>query len=327
MRWRARFLLLSAAAIAAASFRAGRASADPPSTAGGRFRFVTYNVAGLPEGISNSHPSVNLPQVGKLLSDYDIAVVQEDFAYPAELRQRLHLEYASDGFVPGQARGFGDGLSQFARWPFAALRREAWSACHGIIDSFFDCLTPKGFSVSLQSLGPGTAVPLAAAADSFRRVPALRLYNLHMDAGWDPADHDARVAQVEQLLAELRAAPADDALLVAGDTNMHGRERALLEHLLETGGLEDACAAVACPEPRRIDRVLFRGSAALELHVRRWAVARQFVDANGAPLSDHLPVEVEFEWHARARDVVRPGHRELSKAGSSTSAATRPDAQ
>jgi hypothetical protein len=306
MRWRARLLLLGAAVLEAAILRTAPANAELPNAASGRFRFITYNVAGLPEGISSSHPATNLPQIGKLLSDYDIAVVQEDFAYPAELRRSLHLAYASVGFAPGQARGLGDGLSQFARWPFTALRREAWSSCHGIIDSFFDCLTPKGFSVSQQSLAPGAPTTLAGGAGSVPPQPVLRLYNLHMDAGWSPEDHEARVAQVEQLLTALRSAPADQAIVIGGDTNMHGRERALLEHLMTAGKLEDACAAVACPDPRRIDRVLYRSSPALELHVRRWAVARQFVDASGAQLSDHLPVEVEFEWRVAAGGVGLP---------------------
>jgi hypothetical protein len=276
-------------------FVSGTASAQLPSAGGqGSFRLLTYNVAGLPEGISASHPLTNLPLIGKLLGDYDLVLVQEDFAYPEELRRGLHLGYVSEGFVPGHGRGLGDGLSQFARWPFGELRREPWSSCNGIVDAYFDCLTPKGFSVSLQSLPGGARV---------------RVYNLHLDAGREPGDQAARTAQVEQLLAALHRQSAEDAVILGGDTNLHGHDRPLFDHLLAAGSLQDACAALACPDPRRIDRVLFRSSPRLRLRPKHWAVARQFVDGAGAPLSDHLPVEVEFEWQAEsAQPLTRQAH-------------------
>ena len=122
-------------------------TADASAQRHGKFELLTYNVAGLPEGISRSRPLANLPRIGELLNRYDIALVQEDFAYPLELRRGIRLPHASAPFVR-TGLDFGDGLSQFSRFPLTALRREAWSSCNGVVDAFFDCLTPKGFAMA-----------------------------------------------------------------------------------------------------------------------------------------------------------------------------------
>ena len=63
---------------------------DCPPGAGGdyekttgpqEFLLLTYNVAGLPEGISSSHPRTNIPQISPMLNEFGIVLVQEDFSY------------------------------------------------------------------------------------------------------------------------------------------------------------------------------------------------------------------------------------------------------
>jgi endonuclease/exonuclease/phosphatase family metal-dependent hydrolase len=263
--------LLASAAFAAPAAFLGQS---------GSLEVLTYNVAGLPEGISRSHPLANLPRIGELLNRYDITLVQEDFAYPLELRRHIRLPHASAPFVRS-GLDFGDGLSQFARLPFSEYGRETWASCHGIVDSFFDCLTPKGFTFARQSLGGGAVV---------------HTYNLHMDAGWSDEDRAAREAQVAQLVAAIGRRSAGQALIVGGDTNILRRERHLLERLKRTLGLSDACAETRCPEPTRIDRVMYRSSKQLRLRPMHWRIASEFVDDAGRPLSDHLPVAVRFAW-------------------------------
>jgi endonuclease/exonuclease/phosphatase family protein len=258
------------------------AASSAPSLAQqrGEFELLTYNVAGLPEGISRSHPLSNLPRIGELLNRYDIALVQEDFAYPLELRRSVRLPHGSAPFVR-TGLDFGDGLSQFSRFPFTEPRREAWSSCNGVVDAFFDCLTPKGFSMARASIDASAVV---------------HVYNLHMDAGWTTADRAARQAQVEQLVAAIARNSRDQALIVGGDTNLLRRDRDLLERLLEGASLRDACADTRCPEPWRIDRVLYRSAPALRLRPRAWRIAGEFVGAGRQPLSDHEAVAVRFEW-------------------------------
>jgi endonuclease/exonuclease/phosphatase family metal-dependent hydrolase len=107
-------------------------------------------------------------------------------------------------------------------------------------------------------------------------------------------------AQVAQLAEAIRRGSPGNAVIVAGDTNMRQRDRALLAQLLAEAELADACATLRCPEPSRVDRVLYRSSTELRLEPKAWRIDRSFVDARGEPLSDHLAVAVSFEWQERA---------------------------
>lgn len=247
----------------------------------GELELLTYNVAGLPEGISASHPSANMSRIGELLNEYDIALVQEDFAYSAELRHEVRLAYASAPALGRAAFDFGDGLSQFARAPFTNLLRSAWHFCSGYVSDGCDCLARKGFTLARTTLAPNTSIDV---------------YNLHMDSGDEPEDRAARVKQLEQLAAAIGRYSSGRPVIVAGDTNLASRERRVLKDFMKRTSLSDACESVGCRELGRIDRVLFRGSSMLELHARSWRTDPRFVDAGHAPLSDHLAVAVVFEW-------------------------------
>lgn len=271
-----RTLLLTALLVGMSWCQAALASASS-----GELRVLTYNVAGLPDGFSTPHPSQNMGLIGRLFAGYDLVLVQEDFAYGPALRQALTLPHQSQPFVRGMRLNFGDGLSQFAIRRFGGLRREAWQACHGIVDSYLDCLTPKGFTVSTQTLAPGVQADV---------------YNVHLDAGGGPGDRAAREAQIEQLISAIQQHSAGSAVLLAGDTNIRSGQRGLLQRLAERTGLVDACAAVHCPEPHLIDRIFVRDSSKLHWHVRGWSIDRRFVDAEGLPLSDHLAVSAELSW-------------------------------
>ena len=54
---------------------------DSPANRQGSFSLLSYNVAGLPEGLSQSNPEANAPTISKLLGDYDVVVTQEDFGF------------------------------------------------------------------------------------------------------------------------------------------------------------------------------------------------------------------------------------------------------
>jgi endonuclease/exonuclease/phosphatase family metal-dependent hydrolase len=269
-------------------------SAEPgleTAPAEGELELLTYNVAGLPEGVSASHPSANMTRIGELLNEYDVALVQEDFAYSAELRQNLRLAYASAPAAGRAALDFGDGLSQFARAPFSAVLRSAWRFCNGYLSDGCDCLARKGFALAR------TALSARASVD---------IYNLHMDSGDEPEDRAARAKQLEQLAAAIGRYSSGRAVIVAGDTNLARSERRVLGDFLRRTKLSDACETAGCRDLGRIDRVLFRGSSELELRVRSWHTDPRFVDAERAPLSDHLPVAVAFGWKVRALEALAP---------------------
>lgn len=272
---------LLSATFGAEAFAAPHA---PPPAKTGVVQVLTYNVAGLPEGLSASRPVSNLPVIGARLNRYDLSLIQEDYAYPALLRQRLTLPFVSPGFVPGDARHFGDGLSQFGKLPLEAPRRTPWRVCNGIVDSYFDCWTPKGIAMTRAELGPGVSVDV---------------YNVHLDAGGSAEDRAARASQLAQLIETVRASSGQRAAIIGGDFNLTRSERAKLQKLEDVLGARDACATLGCPEPHRIDRVLLRSSPELKLVPRSWRIDHGFRDRNGRPLSDHLAVAVQIAWQAR----------------------------
>ena len=250
----------------------------------GEFSVLTYNVAGLPEPLSGSSPSVNTPQISPMLNAYELVLVQEDFWYHHELIAEVDHPYRSRPMweQPGLLR-MGDGLNRFAFFPLGELTRVTWVECNGILDCDSDCLTTKGFSVSEIKLAEGLAVDV---------------YNLHMDAGGCEGDIHARGVQTDQLLEEIRTRSVGKAVIVAGDTNLK-RSRPddveSLEHLLSEASLREACLFLNCAQ-ETIDRVLFRGSDSVSLAPISWDHPPQFVDAQGHDLSDHKPVAVRFHW-------------------------------
>jgi hypothetical protein len=295
-----RWLLLGMLGLSALGLALGQRTAvaaapgpELPPARLGTLDLVTYNVAGLPEGMSESHPLRNLPLIGKLLNQYDLALVQEDFAYPFELRRALGFAHGSPAFVRGKRIDFGDGLSEFSRFPFSGFTREAWATCNGYVDSYFDCLTPKGFTFARHELAPGVFVDV---------------YNVHLDAGNASGDAHAREAQLLQLSQAIVRHSGMEAVIVAGDTNVYSRRREPLPAFEQRNGLSEVCVALHCSDPRRIDRIFFRSSATLSLNPVSWKTDARFVDEQGNPLSDHLAVAVEFTW--RAQSPASKRHRD-----------------
>lgn len=271
----------AAALTAVAAFVAPSAGAEPSSAPkNGRFEIITYNVAGLPEGLSKTRPVANLPVIGGRLNRFDLALVQEDFAYPELLRQRSQLPYQSPAFVRGERLHFGDGLSLFSRLPARELAREKWVACHGVVDAYFDCLTPKGVAWWRVEPSPGVTIDV---------------YNVHLDAGGSSSDSRARTEQLAQLAEIIRRESRDRPVVVGGDFNLSPRELAAFKELLVSLGLADVCEALRCGQSR-LDRLLYRSSARVRLRARGWRIASGFRDASGRALSDHEPVVASFSW-------------------------------
>jgi hypothetical protein len=159
----------------------------PRPLAGGEFLALSYNVAGLPEGLSGSHPLTNTPIISPLLNAYDVVVVQESWQTPdpnplAPLRVHHELLVAdadhpyksvplpqpiyTDPRRPGAI--LSDGLAVFSRFPFTGVDHDPWATCW---PSAADCLALKGFMVARTTVSPGVTVDI---------------YDLHMEAGGDP---------------------------------------------------------------------------------------------------------------------------------------------
>jgi hypothetical protein len=256
--------------------------AAPPAARAGRFRLLTYNVAGLPQIVSKSRPVQNAPLVSALLNLYDMALVQEDFSYHSLLSARSLHAYRSEPMLATRSL-VSDGLSYFSRFAFAGLSRVRWRRCNGYVSAASDCLADKGFSHTRVALAPELSVDV---------------YNLHADAGGTRPDADARQHNFEQLAEYMQANSRDNAVIVAGDTNLrmvNPRDAVTLSRFLDATQLRDVCRSVRCAE-ERVDRVLIRSSAALELSPLGWWKDSHFVDARGVPLSDHPAIGVELSF-------------------------------
>lgn len=260
----------------------GTGEPTPPVTQG-TLQLLTYNVAGLPEGISGSMPTMYIPQISPLLNQYELALVQEDFAFHEELAAAAEHPYQSEPHPDLDVENFvlGDGLNEFSQYAFEPPLRVAWAQCNGQLDMGSDCLTDKGFYRAVHTLAEGIEVDV---------------YNLHMDAGGSPGDIAARDAQVAQLVEYIAAHSQGRAVIVAGDTNMDEEDEASLQALLMGAGLTDVCRALDCPEAYRIDRVLYRSSEQIALTPMAWAIDASFVDPMGNALSDHEALGAVIGW-------------------------------
>lgn len=265
---------------------ANQPSSFKPGPANGEFSLLTYNVAGLPQGISASNPEKNIPLISPLLNQYNLALVQEDFYYHEQLRAESQHPYRSIPKAAAAQFTDGDGLNRFSEFPFGSFLREPWQHCSN--EDASDCLAKKGFSAAETEIAPGIIVDI---------------YNLHMDAGGTTEDIAARQFQIEQLIRRVKARSAGKPVIIAGDTNLHTSRREddlMLETLLTELDLSDACRTLGC-NSEQIDRVLFRSSDELTLTPISWQLDLDFVDEQGNPLSDHPAVSVVFQWDFQPR--------------------------
>ncbi|HMR05063.1 MAG TPA: hypothetical protein PKA88_04785, partial [Polyangiaceae bacterium] len=112
---------------------AAGAGAVGGAASSGTFSVLTYNVAGLPQGISGGNPIVNTPLISPKLNAFDLVYVQEDFTYHTQLISAVTHSFKSTPLSTGGA--LGDGLNRLARYQFSGFTRTAWTACYGTFDS------------------------------------------------------------------------------------------------------------------------------------------------------------------------------------------------
>ncbi|MFD6288982.1 jacalin-like lectin [Streptomyces sp. NPDC060205] len=289
---------LAVAGLTSVAASPAQAAAAAPSS--GTFNVLTYNVAGLPEGLSSGNPEVNTPLLAPRLGAYDIVNVQEDFNYHAALYAGDNHPYrtATSGGVP-----FGDGLNTLSDYTFEDFERVRWGACTGT-----NCLTPKGFSLARVRLAEGVFVDL---------------YNVHTNADDTDDALAARRANIEQLSDFVQANSGGNAVIVMGDTNTrYTRSGDNIRTLASENGLTDAWVqlvqggsapaqgsdALVCPTTAPtnscevVDKILYRGSNLVNLSGTRynneWA---KFLDSAGGNLSDHFPHTVDLSWTLPAK--------------------------
>lgn len=313
---RRRFAALALVAVGGAGLigTPGGAQGEPPASGtSGTFRALTYNVAGLPEVLSSSEPAINTPFISPLLNAYDLVLVQEDWANPdppvagatvfhevlvadADHPYRSTPDPVPLGTNPVRPTALvSDGLNRLSRLPFGPLERVMWPDCFGGIDTSDggagDCLSMKGFTVATTELAPGVTVDV---------------YNLHGEAGSTTLDREYRAAGYVILAQYIADHSAGNAVIVGGDYNLHtDREldQAVMADFMAATGLTDTRAVVDDdPGADQIDKFLFRsgGGVTLEPLTHTFESDTFVRPGDGAPLSDHDPLSVDFAWSVAA---------------------------
>lgn len=264
----------------------GLPSASAAEPLAGEFVALTYNVAGLPQGISGGDPTTNSPLISPLLNAYDLVLLQEDWADPVEAVPLLffHHQIVSEANHPYRSepappplgtdlRRFptgppliADGLNRLSRFPFEPIERVMWNACYGefSISAVETILDAFGLVGPVEDLGLGDAVDGGAAdcgAQKGFSVARTRLaegieidvYNLHADASGGPADNAARAANFVQLADFVHEHSPGRAVIIGGDTNLHtdagpdnAEDRRVWEGFQAASGVSDVCRVVEC---------------------------------------------------------------------------------
>jgi hypothetical protein len=297
--------LLAGAAAAAAALGGLTAAASPATAAdSGTFSVLSYNVAGLPDGVSSAPTprESSTTAIGGLIAPYDIVHVEEDFNYHAAL-------YAADTAHPYRTptsggAGIGSGLNTLSKIPYDTddFERVGWNSCQ--IDSG-DCLTPKGFTFMRERLAEGVYVDF---------------YNLHTNAGTNAGDLTSRADNLSQLTAFIGTHSAGNAVVVMGDTNTrYTRSGDTIAEFAAANGLTDAWVqlvrggtapakgsdALVCDQSGTtvpdtcevVDKILYRGSKLVTLDATSYDNEHtRFLTSDGLMLSDHDPITASFTW-------------------------------
>jgi endonuclease/exonuclease/phosphatase family metal-dependent hydrolase len=251
----------------------------------GSLGVLTYNVHGLPSGITGDDTPARIAAIAPLLPAFDLVGLQEawiaeDYATLISGSPHTTQEYFDQKVDP--ERAYGAGLAVLGPAPVALLHEQHYTTCYGLLDGASDCLASKGFQLLRFEVGAGS----------------IDVYNTHLEAGGGEADIAARAEHVRELLVAMEQLSGPRAILLMGDTNLDGDDpddQPLIDALLASG-LADACDTLACPEPGRIDRFLLRDGENMALTPSNWAVSAAFFDDAGVPLSDHDPIELRVDW-------------------------------
>ncbi|MGM0564131.1 MAG: jacalin-like lectin [Pseudomonadota bacterium] len=265
-----------------------------PAHADSQLSVLSYNVAGLPELFSSadSDRQAATEQISCYVNAFDVVNVQEDFNYHAALYDTCNNHPHRSPTTGGM--GFGSGLNSMSYYPYSDWERVSWNDCNGV-----DCLTPKGFTRARVRVDDGVIVDV---------------YNLHAQAQVGSADLEARRGNILQLANYIEQHSAGHAVLILGDTNTrYTRSEDNIRELTNRGFKDpwieltrngsypaSGAPALACsekitdPNCEIVDKLFYRGSHALDVIPMLYQVRTDDVNNEGEKLSDHPPVQGDF---------------------------------
>jgi len=257
---------------------------------------LTYNIAGLPDIISQSTPSLYTPFISKLVNDYDVVHVQEDFDFHDSLLLYNNHPYRTETMG---TTTIGDGLNTLSRYPIKNFKRIKWTDCADT-----DCYTPKGFSYSQIEISAGVTIDF---------------YNAHANAQSDSLSLNARRKNTVQLYNYIQEHSTGNAIILMGDfnsryTRLNDTIRMMLDlglkdvwvELIRGGDVpvKDGNSVNNCetmprtrPDCERVDKIFYRSNDKIEIVPMSYQLddERFYYQGNDTiPLSDHWPMFADF---------------------------------
>ena len=154
-----------------------------------KLKILVYNTHGLPEIFISDDPKMRFPIIGKKTQDFDISLLQEDYAHHEELSSGLNKESLA---IRGGLGGTllcpfctGSGLTSIFNLPndwIVEVENNTYDTCSGWLRGANDCFAYKGFQV--------IKITLPNSKRFF-------IVNTHMDAGRKDSDRSSRKKQLE----------------------------------------------------------------------------------------------------------------------------------
>ena len=170
----------------------------------GSLDLLTYNVAGLPQGLSSSNPVANTPQISPKLNAYAVVLAQEDFTYHTQLMsQALHPYQSSPQPVSSILRPMNDGLNRFSQPPFSGHQRVTWAVSYGVFKMNIDTDTQFAFSAPVGAFVEENDRAFKYQIDPDSGTPYKKFYDPRK---WLRAAEVGMAARLDEACADLGSA-------------------------------------------------------------------------------------------------------------------------
>ena len=252
-------------------------------------KMLVYNTHGLPEIFISDNPKKRFPIIGEKTQDFNISLLQEDYAHHEELSSRFAQKSIA---IRGPMGGTlscpfctGSGLTSIFNLPKdwnIEVESEAYETCSGWLRGANDCFAYKGFQI-IKITTPNQK--------------KFFIVNTHMDAGRRDSDRSSRKIQLDHIVSAIEQREIDEALIVAGDLNLNSKDPKdvlLLEEFKEKLKLNDSFEGYEISKKWSIlDYILYRQGSEVEFKLVSAGEDESFVTEEG-PLSDHPALFIEL---------------------------------
>jgi hypothetical protein len=252
-------------------------------------KMLVYNTHGLPEIFISDNPKKRFPIIGEKTQDFNISLLQEDYAHHEELSSGFAQKSIA---IRGPMGGTlscpfctGSGLTSVFNLPQdwqIEVQNEAYETCSGWLRGANDCFAYKGFQI-IKITTP--------------QKKKFYIVNTHMDAGRRDSDRASRKIQLEHIVSAIEQREIKEALIVAGDLNLNSKDPQdvlLLEKFKKKLKLNDSFEGYEISKKWSIlDYILYRQGSEVKFKLLSVGEDESFITEEG-PLSDHPALFLEL---------------------------------